>query len=332
MTVAFHPKSALNQPMAAPVKIPSQRPFLTAVCWQLHDIRHLSPKEMLQRYERGWHYRSVFGKLDPQAQAFVEALARQYGSWLSHRVSFKQHQKILEILAQLDAEFLEGCQAYFGGGTLLALAYAEYRLSQDIGFLCASSEGYRHLRRTLFDRQYRALFQTTTGIAFPREIQANQYGVRFPIIVDDLTIRLEIVLEGRIDFGPPERLHSCPVVCLHVLDRATEKLLANNDRGADTSVMSRDLIDLAMMCLRGDLPAAAFRNAEAAYPVIAPLQRAIEQFQQRPDYRDRCYDALPVAQPVAQPDWIADSLDRLAADFGLKPTERSLRETSARKS
>ena len=112
------------------------------------------------------------------------------------------------------------------------------------------------------------------------------------------------------------------MACLNVLDRATEKLLANSDRWADTSVLSRDLVDLAMMRLRGDLPAAAFDKTETAYPVLAPLQRSIEWFQRQPDYRDRGYEAWQIAAP----DEIVAGLDRLAADSGLAPTERTLRE------
>ncbi|MGB7441300.1 MAG: nucleotidyl transferase AbiEii/AbiGii toxin family protein [Coleofasciculaceae cyanobacterium] len=298
--------------------IPDQLPFLQAVCWQIKDIYKLTPQEMLQCYERGWHYRGVLGNLDESELNFVNALVQEYGSWLGSMVHLAQHQTILDILSQLNAIFLNQCKTYFGGGTLLALTYDEYRLSQDIDFLCSDSIGYRQLRQAVYESQYQALFQTTEGLIFPREIQANQYGIRFPIVVGDLSIRLEIVSEGRIELGSPERLSWCPVACLNAVDQVAEKLLANSDRWPDTSVLSRDLIDLAIIRLQGKLPAQAFAKAEAAYPVIAPLQKAIAAFQQQPDYRSRCYEALQIKNPGL----IIDGLDQVAVDFGLAQTER----------
>lgn len=42
------------------------------------------------------------------------------------------HNKILTILECLDSEVLNKGSAYFGGGTLLALDFAEYRWSKDV--------------------------------------------------------------------------------------------------------------------------------------------------------------------------------------------------------
>lgn len=46
------------------------------------------------------------------------------------------HNQILRILQAIDHDFLLSCETYFGGGTMLVLAYGEYRLSRDIDFLC----------------------------------------------------------------------------------------------------------------------------------------------------------------------------------------------------
>jgi len=77
-----------------------------------------------------------------------------------------------------------------------------------------------------------------------------------------------------------------------------------------------------MIRLHQPIPGAALAKAEAAYPVIEPLRQAIADFQQTPDYRDRCYDALAITQPKQ----VIDGLDCLAADFGIAPTERIYRE------
>ncbi|MEM8603739.1 MAG: nucleotidyl transferase AbiEii/AbiGii toxin family protein [Cyanobacteria bacterium P01_H01_bin.121] len=306
------------------LEIPTQLPFLQAICWQIRDVQVLTPLEMLQQYERGWHYQGSLAELSPQEQRFVRNLARYYGSHLMTLFSQPQHQQIMQVLRQLKSDFLQVCKVYFGGGTLLALAYDEYRLSYDLDFLCSDVTGYRQLRQAIFTDQYQALFQDFDQLFLPREIQTNQYGVRFPVVIAGQTIRVEIIAEGRITLDPPTTPDWCPVNCLSAIDQAAEKLLANSDRWSDASVMSRDLIDLAMLRYHGALPAAAFTKAEAAYPVIEPLQRAIESFQAKPDYRQRCYTHLQVKRL----NQVIDGLDQLAADFSLAATQRVFQENA----
>lgn len=58
-----------------------------------------------------------------------------------------QHNKILTILECLDCDVLKKGSAYFGGGTLLALDFKEYRCSKDIDFIASvGAEGYKYLR------------------------------------------------------------------------------------------------------------------------------------------------------------------------------------------
>ena len=45
------------------------------------------------------------------------------------------HNKILTILESLEPEVLKKGSAYFGGGTLLALDFGEYRWSNDVDFI-----------------------------------------------------------------------------------------------------------------------------------------------------------------------------------------------------
>ncbi|HEY9737360.1 MAG TPA: nucleotidyl transferase AbiEii/AbiGii toxin family protein [Trichocoleus sp.] len=301
------------------MKTPQDLPFLKAVCWQLDEIDHLTPQEKLQRYERGWQYRGVLADLSAEEAAFVRELGRRYGSWLAMSFTQDHHQRILTVLNAINAILLKRCEVYFGGGTLLALTHDEYRLSQDIDFLCASQLGYRQLRQAIFEQGHSALFTNTSQLSFPREIQADQYGIRFPVVCEEVSIKFEVVREGRIEFAAPERFDSLPVACLGRTDSTAEKLLANADRWPDTSVLSRDLIDLAVLRLPGPLPQAAFAKAEAAYLVVEPLKRAIANFQAKPDYRERCYQGLKVRSPKQ----VIDGLDLLASDFGLPTTERT---------
>jgi hypothetical protein len=297
---------------------PSHLPFLTAICWQTADVMQFTPQEMLQQYERGWHYRGILADLTAEEAEFVQGLSDHYGSWIAMDMHFDVHQHIICILQQLNASFLAECEVYFGGGTLLALQYEEYRLSQDIDFLCASTAGYLRLRRAIFDHGYDALFATRDRIKFPRDIQANQYGVRFPIAIANLSIKFEIISEGRIQFEPPVYLNDLAIACLSLVDCYAEKLLANADRWPDASVCSRDLIDLAMLRFHTDIPAAAIAKAEAAYPVLQPLKRAIAQFQAKPDYRERCYQMLAVRSPHK----VIHGIDQLALLVDLAQTVR----------
>lgn len=237
---------------------------------------------------------------------------------------FEQHRQILMILRSLDAAFLQHCEAYFGGGTFLALEYGEYRLSRDIDFLCPFGAQYRLLRQSVRDRGYDALFVDQTDFQFSREIQTNQYGIRFPIAIADTTIKFEIVCEGRIKFEQADQPDWSPVACLSTIDCFAEKLLANSDRWLDTSVEARDLIDLAIQRLHAPIPPKAIAKAETAYSVIEPLQQAILAFQSNPEYRDRCYRSLSIRSPQR----IVDGLDRLAADFGFAPTLRTIQESA----
>jgi hypothetical protein len=221
------------------------------------------------------------------------------------------HQQILQILQALNANLLRDCHAYFGGGTQLVLEFGEYRQSQDIDFLCPFGQGYTQLRRAIFDSGYEALFLERAGLQFPRDIKADQYGIRFPIQTEAYLIRFEIVAEGRISFELPQQFDWCPVACLSRVDAIAEKLLANSDRWADSSTFSRDLIDLAMLRVQAPFPPIAITKAEAAYPVIAPLQRSLKFWQSQPDFRDRCFEYLQIQQS----DLILRGLKMLAVEY-----------------
>jgi hypothetical protein len=312
--------------MLTKLKIPENLPFLESLCWQREGIKKLTPLEMLRRYERGWHYRGVLAIFSATEAQFVQQLADFYGSWLSDSLMFQQdfHQKIYMILNQLNADFLRECRAYFGGGTFISLNQGEYRLSKDIDFLCSSGGGYRLLREEVRNRGYHALFTSQNHLRLSGEIQTNQYGVRFPIFVEDTLIKFEIIMEGRIQLGEPDYPSWCPVPCLNTVDCFAEKLLANADRWIDSSVESRDLIDLGMQRLKSPLTQAAIDKAEAAYGVVESLKKAILNFQEKPDYRDRCFSSLRILEPGK----IIDGIDLLARDLGLETTVRTFKESN----
>lgn len=58
-----------------------------------------------------------------------------------------EHWLIAEALAAMNAPLLVRTRCYFGGGTAIVLQNDEYRLSLDVGFLCADRDGYGNCGR-----------------------------------------------------------------------------------------------------------------------------------------------------------------------------------------
>jgi hypothetical protein len=239
---------------------------------------------------------------------------------------FKQptHNQILQVLQALNSDFLTTCETYFGGGTLLALSYQEYRLSRDIDFMCPYGAAFSQLRRSIYDHGYDALFDRPQhpAVQLPGELRTDRYGIRFPVQIDQTLIKFEIVAEGRINLDTPQFPAWSPVPCLSIIDQVAEKLLANGDRWADTTTDSRDLIDLAILRLNTTFPQVAIEKAEAAYRCIDPLKRSILNFQAKPDYRRRCYQRLNIQSPQI----IINGLDQLATQLELPLTDRITEE------
>jgi predicted nucleotidyltransferase component of viral defense system len=230
------------------------------------------------------------------------------------------HNQILQILEAVNHDFFQECSAFFGGGTMLALEYGEYRLSRDIDFLCPYGEAFSRLRRGVFDQGYEALFDLDKchGISFPRDIRTDRDGVRFAVQMGETILKFEIVAEGRITFESPSQPKWSPVACLSLVDQIAEKLLATGDRWADGAISSRDLIDLSILKQKTAFPEAAISKAEAAYPTVEPLKRAILAFQAKPSYRLQCYERLQIEVPAV----VIDGLDLLSTQFDLPLCDR----------
>ena len=206
------------------------------------------------------------------------------------------HRRIATVLQALDADALAANACLFGGGTAMALRFGEYRESVDIDFLVSQIDGYRHLRQCLTGPGgIAAITRPGHALAQRRDMRADQYGIRTLLQVDGVDIKFEIVLEGRITLdapGPDDRL--CGVATLSPLDMAASKLLANSDRWRDDAVLSRDLIDLAMMAPPKPLLRQAMAKAQAAYgnSVATDLAKAIDDLRARPHRLDECMQAM----------------------------------------
>lgn len=204
----------------------------------------------------------------------------------------EHHRRVATVLQALDAEALAVNTGLFGGGTAMALRYGEYRESVDIDFLVSNLEGYRQLRQRLTGPDgLRALLKPGMTLNQVREMRADQYGIRTMLRVDDVEIKFEIVLEGRMALELPGELDRiCGVATLTPLDMVASKLLANSDRWRDDAVLSRDLIDLAMMAPNRTLLQLGMAKAKAAYgeSVALDLAKAIEDLRARPHRLDHC--------------------------------------------
>jgi Nucleotidyl transferase AbiEii toxin, Type IV TA system len=209
----------------------------------------------------------------------------------------EHHRRVARVLAALDARRLHAHQCLFGGGTAIALRCGEYRESVDIDFLVSHREGYRALRELMSGAAgIHAICRPGAEVITPtREVRADQYGVRTMLRVDDVEIKFEIVLEGRFTLDAPgDGDLLCGVATLSPLDMATCKLLANSDRWRDDSVLSRDLIDLAMMMPSKALLSEAIAKAEGAYgaAIQTDLRHAVQSLRERPHHLDHCMRAM----------------------------------------
>ena len=200
------------------------------------------------------------------------------------QLEFKRpfHRVIADILHRLDGPFLLRSRCYFGGGTSLSLLLGEFRESRDIDFLCSDREGFRSLREAV---RLDSLGSIARGdLALAREVRAERDGIRTFIAIGETRIKLEIILEARLDLsGDMDTRLGVPV--LHRDCLVAEKLLANSDRGLDDSTYARDLVDLAFLAAsetRATLDE-GLKRAEGAYgaAVRAGLARSLERLTRR---------------------------------------------------
>lgn len=206
-----------------------------------------------------------------------------------------EHARVAAALGAMDAGFLATADTYFGGGTQIVMANAEYRVSRDIDFLCASPAGYRRLRETVSERSLGALCRHPLALA--REVRADRDGIRTFIADETGPIKFEIVLEARIELtGALDTRLAIPV--LDAPSAVAEKLLANADRGLDRTFRSRDLVDLAFLHAAhgAEVLAAGLQRAKAAYgaAILRALKHSLDLLERERGYLRTCINDLLV--------------------------------------
>lgn len=200
----------------------------------------------------------------------------------------------------LDAPLLAEHNCWFGGGTAIVLDNSEFRESVDIDFLVSDQQSYRQLRQIVRDHGLDAL--ATRELKSGRTPSVDGYGIRTSVLVAGVAIKFEIIREGRLDLDTPSPEDEiCGVRTLTRTDQVASKLLANDDRWADTSTFSRDLIDLAMMKPDTVALEAGARKAVDAYgkTVGESLDKAVAHLQDRPQRLDEYIRALKIDAPRA---------------------------------
>lgn len=205
----------------------------------------------------------------------------------------EHHQKIAELLAQLDSRFMLLSSCFFGGGTAISLQLDEFRESIDIDLICTSSEGYGAIRAEITNQSFGKLFRAP--VTLMRDIRADFYGARSVIDVKGTPIKIEVVRQDT-SFLIGENNPVLGVPTLNKSSLFVTKFLANADRYRDRSVHGRDIIDLVFMAAKwGPAPAQAWATAEKVYPrIVRPAyQNALSQLQD-PDYRQACLNALKI--------------------------------------
>lgn len=205
------------------------------------------------------------------------------------------HRLVGEILEDLDGAFLRDSGCFFGGGTCITLQLDEYRESRDIDFLCSSREGFRALRETVSATSLGRLARKRVSLA--REIRSDRDGIRTFVAAGEARIKLELILEARIDLsGSMDRTLGVPVLDLDCL--VAEKFLANTDRGLDDATHARDLIDLAFLAAHHGRKrlTAGLAKAEEAYgaAVLRGLTSALGQMTVRRGHLAYCARALGI--------------------------------------
>lgn len=174
------------------------------------------------------------------------------------------YASIEEILALLNGDLLAGAQCFLAGGTAVAIQNDYYRKSLDIDFVVSSVEGYKRLREIVLENPS-GIFKSPPN--FLREPISDRYGIRMVLGGSNgEPVKFEIVsIANGVNLNPDTDNKVLGLLMPTRTDYAWLKLLANDDRGADSSVLSRDIFDIAILGLDEDELREAYRKALTSY-------------------------------------------------------------------
>lgn len=286
--------------MTGRIAIPDDHPLLKALCWDVPgNIDLLDEKSILNRYERGWRYNGPLSSPSYDELAYIRMLAERHQSWLSAEISLEKSlpHELIKIAQGLNPELLGEMNLCLAGELVYSSFRPDFPIKNEIKLICSSLFGYAKALKLLTESHSITppLFSNASYITLPRVATTDQYGMRFPIANGDKVIKVEISRMCITPLIEPEYMDWAPgIPCLSRIDRFAEKLLLNADRWTDKSVESRDLIDLGMLRnLEGNCEE-AYDKGESAYPVKAPLLKAIDYFLAHEDYQKSCFATLQI--------------------------------------
>lgn len=224
--------------------------------------------------------------------------------------------RLTPILAAIDGEVMEAHGFALGGATRIALAHGEVRISLDLDFLGSNAAGFATLRARVRDRGVESIVRKGMALEVPREPSIDQYGIRFPVRVGADVVKVEIVREARVELQASVRESFCALPLLSIEDCIVEKLLANSDRGADSTQFDRDILDLSILReAHGPISDQAWARAAAAYGehARADVVKSLGRVLRDTDRRERDFRALRVDDA----DRVMLGLTQLATDLGV---------------
>ena len=198
------------------------------------------------------------------------------------------------------------------GGTAIVMKLDEYRTLLDVDFLCSSQDGYRALRQAVTSKGSGGIF--ARPVKQLRDFRCDQYGLRAALEFEGQPVKFEIVRAGRIDVsGAYAAALGCPLLSLD--DQFAETMLANSDRGKDSSACYRDALDLGMLALRygGAIPTQALAKAEAAYgtSIRRDAEWVVNHLAERPAELERAAGILKMDAGLAH-----EAIGAVARAFG----------------
>jgi hypothetical protein len=146
----------------------------------------------------------------------------------------------------MDLDFLNKVGCYFAGGTAIAMAFGEKRLSFDIDFL-ASDLAMKAIRNRVISDGLSSIFNESISV-----VSESRSGYSIKGIIrkqDGDPIKLEIVHEARVLLHCVAGLISedQKLVTIDKKTMLTQKILAMCDRGLDAGFHSRDYWDFCIL-------------------------------------------------------------------------------------
>lgn len=225
-----------------------------------------------------------------------------------------QHVVLKNLLDSLDPRYFSGNGALFSGGASITFMTGEYRLVDNVDFVCPDKNGFRTMYNDLLSSGMKNFAREGRNVLF-----AN---VKHPVVVwrglgcrvfldskrfgapCSYPVRMEILSENRIEFDKPMR----NVFGFHVPsteDLIALKLLSNVERTGDDSWKHRDVFDILRLLdsfgIRS-IPEKSFEKACAFYWTGVPetYRDVVKKMSGKPEFFQMLCSDLGIAEKESE--------------------------------